>query len=356
MLRKVLTATAVFTLFACPSMAAAQGPNCNAASGQLLIEQGRYDAAIREFTCVIEAHPTQVEGYRGKIEAQLLRGLYSDAVRTYTKVTAFVLPADPAAKSTIYAGYAARLSANPDNVAALMGASFARWYFFEYSAAIPFLNDLLEVQPLNVYGNLFRGSTRLLHHAATAKGKADIELALALEPNSADVRFIVADAYTYGVPDPQRAFLEASLARAWGLDTPRLHAILAAAYKAFGDELAAAEHVQRHFELVTTQLVPTAPLAAGTSIELDLVPGRVYEVPLSVVAGEKISIGTSSHDYFDTILLLIGPDGSAVLGSDDDKGYFAAFERVAAVGGTYIMQVTFFESVNTGSILVQRGK
>jgi hypothetical protein len=30
--------------------------------------------AISEFTCVIEAEPTEAEGYRGRIEAQLLLG------------------------------------------------------------------------------------------------------------------------------------------------------------------------------------------------------------------------------------------------------------------------------------------
>jgi hypothetical protein len=52
------------------------------------------------------------------------------------------------------------------------------------------------------------------------RGVADIELALRLAPHSADVRFIAADAYTYGLPDPERAFAEASLALAWGLDIP----------------------------------------------------------------------------------------------------------------------------------------
>ncbi len=35
---------------------------------------------------------TQVEGYRGRIEAELLLGRYSDAVGDYARVTAFVLP------------------------------------------------------------------------------------------------------------------------------------------------------------------------------------------------------------------------------------------------------------------------
>ena len=37
--------------------------------------------AIREFTCVIEGQPTEVEGYRGRIEAELLLGRYSGTFR-----------------------------------------------------------------------------------------------------------------------------------------------------------------------------------------------------------------------------------------------------------------------------------
>ncbi|HET9218816.1 MAG TPA: hypothetical protein VFR18_17660 [Terriglobia bacterium] len=355
--RTALTATVVFTLLTFSTTAdAAQSPRCTAENGQSLIEKGRYEAAIREFSCVIGAAPTEVEGYRGRIEARLLLGQYSEAVRDYTKVTAFVLPVHPDAATTIYGGYAARLSIDPDNVTALMAGSFARWYFFDYNGAIHMINDLLDVQPGSVYGNLFRGSSRILQGATAAKGVVDLEVALALEPDSPDVRFIVADAYTYGISDPARAFFEASLAFAGGLDTPRVNAMLAAAYNAFGDELAAAAHIERHFELVTTELLPTAPLTAGGSMNLGVVPGRVYEIPITVSAGEKISIATSSHDYWDTILLLYAPDGTAILGRDDDKAYFAAFERVAGVSGTYRIQVTFFEGVITGSLLVQRGK
>jgi len=73
-------------------------------------------------------------------------------------------------------------------------------------------------------------------------GVADLDYAIALAPDSPDVRYIVADAYTYGLFDPQRAFAEATFAFEAGLDTPRVHAILGSAYSAFGDVAAAAAH------------------------------------------------------------------------------------------------------------------
>jgi hypothetical protein len=108
-----------------------------------------------------------------------------------------------------------------------------------------------------------------------------------------------------------------------------VHAILGTAYNAFGDIEAAAAHIARHFELVTTELVATTPLVAGGSLSLEFVPGRTYEIPIAATAGQTISIATSSRDYWDTIAVLLAPDGTPVVGSDDDNAYFAAFDLVA---------------------------
>src|SRR5262245_28243845 len=105
----------------------AQAGQCSTEQGQQFINEGRYDRAIKEFTCIINADPTGVEGYRGRMEASVLLGRYSDGLADYTLMTIFVEPIHPDFKQTILAGYAARLAANPDDVTALTGASFARW-------------------------------------------------------------------------------------------------------------------------------------------------------------------------------------------------------------------------------------
>jgi hypothetical protein len=327
---------------------------CSVADGQAAIDAGRYQRAIAEFTCVIAAQPTEVEGYRGRVEAQVLLGRYAAALTDYNRVTTTVLPVHPGAVSTIYAGYAARLAANPADVPALTGASFARWWQYDYVGAVQVLGDLLAVRPNDLYGTLFRGSSRLLHNAH-ASGVADLETAIAKAPASADVRWVVADAYTYGLVDLGRAFAEASLALDLGLDTPRVHAILATALNAFGDVEAAAVHVERAIELVTTELVAAPVLAPGQSMTLGLVPGRVYEIPLPVTAGEVVSIVTSSKDMWDTIAVLLDPAGTPVLGSDDDSAYFAAFDWVAPQTAIYRLRVTSFEAISTGDIKVARG-
>ena len=334
---------------------AASGTSCTAEQGQQLIDAGQYLQAIPKFTCVISLDPTAVDGYRGRIEAQLMLGRYSDALRDYTRVTAFVLPGHPDAAQVIASGYAARLAVSPNAIPALTGLSFAHWYFFAYPAAMHVLDDLLLVKPDDVYGTLFRGSSRVLQGTKRAAGATDLDRAIALAPASPDVRYIVADAYTYGyLPDAQRAYDEATRALNGGLNTPRVRAILAASYLGFGDMASAADQIAIHFDLVTTELLATSPLAVGSSMNLGLVPGRTYEIPVTATAGEMISIATSSKDFWDTILILLAPDGSPLVGSDDYKGYFAGLDWIAPASGTYRLRVTSFEAVNTGILLVQR--
>ena len=326
---------------------------CTVEEGQAFIDEGRYKKAVEEFTCVIEAQPTGVDAFRGRIEAQLLLGLYSDALRDYTRVTAYVLPVQPDAANVILASYAARLSADPLNVPALTGASFARWYFFQYAQATQLLNTLLIVSPDSVYGNLFRGSSRVLAGSAVL-GVPDLDRAIQLAPQNPNVRFIVADAYTYGLQDPNRALTEATLALTGGLDTPRVHAMLGSAWHALGDPALSAWHIARHIDLVATELVSAPTLGVGVSLDLPLVPGRVFEIPVPVVAGEMLSISTGSHDYGDTILVLLGPDGTPVVASDDARRYYAALDWMTPATGTYTLRVTFFESVNIGVLTVAR--
>lgn len=347
---------AVFASFPATAHATYSCSGATLAKGQLKINQGYYTEAINVFSCVIAADPASVDGYRGRIEAQLLLDRYSDAVRDYARVTAFVLPVHPDAQDTILEGYATRLAASPWNVPALTGASFARWWFFDYAGAVPLLDKLLTVSPNNLYGNLFRGSNRLFVGTNVTGGKADLTRAIQLSPWNPHVRYIVSDAYTYAFSDPSRAEYEATLALQWGLDTPRVHAILASAATAMEDDSDAAYHLKRHIDLVTTQLVSSPTIAVGCEAALELVPGRTYEIPITLSAGQMLSLetGSPSEEIYDSILVLIGPNGSPVVGSDDYVDYFAGLDWVAPTSGTYKLRVTSFESVNTGELVVTR--
>lgn len=340
------------------STACAYNCSCNdtAEKGQLRINQGQYSEAIDIFTCVINDDPTEPEGYRGRIEAKLMLGRFSSAMRDYARVTSYVLPVHPEAPETIFADYDARLAAQPSDVAALTGGSFAHWWYFDYETALPLLDDLVALRPSDVYGNLFRGSNRLFAGVEVEDGEDDIDMAIGLAPWSADVRFIVSDAYTYALPDPDRALYEATLAYNWGLDTPRVHAILASAYAAKGQEANAASQYQKHINLVTTQTVNAGSLAVHGKVTANLVPGKTYEVSIAATAGQTLSIRTSSptEQIGDSILVLLGPNGAPITGSDDYIDYYAGLDWVVPTTGTYKMRVTSFEGVGTGQLLVKR--
>lgn len=337
------------------STAVAAGPaNCSAEEGQALIDAGDYDRAVREFNCVIAALPTDVGGYRGRIEALLMLGEFAAAFADYARVTAAVLPVHPDAAATILNGYADRLADDPGEIPALTGLSFAHWWLFGYAAAINVLQDLLAIVPDDVYGNLFLGSSMMLKGGNQTQAAMLLDGALLLAPDSPDAHYIAADAYLYGAGNVTRAFDEAAIALEGGLDTPRVNAILASGFLAAGNPGDAAAHLARHIELVTTDYLPSIPLAAGGTLNLELMPGSTYEIPVSAVAGQVLSIQTRSNDYFDTIAVLLAPDGTPVTGGDDFMQYFAGFRYVAEVTGTHVLQVTFFESVNSGTIKVTR--
>ena len=95
-LSSAVAAAALLCSIAPVTLEAAPTPKkgCTAAQGQVLIDQGRYDQAISEFTCVIAALPTEPEGYRGLAEAEVLLGRYSDALRDLARVIAYVVPSE----------------------------------------------------------------------------------------------------------------------------------------------------------------------------------------------------------------------------------------------------------------------
>lgn len=325
--------------------------------GQKRIDQGRYHDAIYVFSCVIQRDPLSVQAYRGRAEAKLMLRHFADAFSDYALVTANVLPVHPDGHETILDGYERRLLRDPTDVAALTGESFARWTFYDFEPAITLLDQLLVIDPNDVFANLFRGSSRLFLGVDVAGGIADMDNAIDLAPWNRGVRYIVADAYTYAYPDLERAFDEATLALQWGLDTPRVHAILVNCYLSGGDLANAAYHLQRHFQLVTTQIVPaTAPLNPTNSVTIDLAPGKTFEFPVPVTAGGTISIRTDSPSFeiYDSITVLLAPDGTPVAGNDDFNAYLAGFDWVAPETGTYKLRVTSFEGVSTGHLVVTR--
>lgn len=324
--------------------------------GQAFIDQGQYNLAVDCFTEFIDVNPTSPEGDRGRIEALLMQRRYSDAMLDVSRFNALVVPADPDAADWILEHYEARIAADSNDTVALTGGSFAYWWNFDYATALLHLQTLDNIAADDPYAVLFRGSARLLSGVEQAEGEQDFAYALLLDTFNPHARFIVADGYTYGLPEPNRAFIEAALARLGGLETPRVNAIFAACFEAWGNMPVSAYYLRRHIDQVTSNLVVQAPLGNNKTRDVQFTPGMTVEIPVTIQAGKKFRVETSSpsDEVYDTVAVLLTSSGIPLTGSDDTDEYFAAFQWTAPVSATYKLRVTTFEAVSTGLVRIRR--
>jgi hypothetical protein len=129
----------------------------------------------------------------------------------------------------------------------------------------------------------------------------------------------------------------------------RVHAIFASSYLALDNQLAAVAELRAHIELVTNQLVQPRRLLPAPA---HTPPGREAELrKFRSRHGWRGALDlTSSRDFYDTILVLLAPDGPPALWSQDRV--FCRIQWVAVATGTYRILLTSFESVNTGDSTV----
>lgn len=326
----------------------------HAADGQSAFEAGDYAAAIAAFTCAIDADPQLVAAYRGRIDASLMSGAFSDALRDYTRLLSVVVPEQPDALEQINADYAAALEADPENIVLLTGYSFDLWRVYDHETAITLIETLNALVPDDVYGILFRGSLHL-YAGDVDEGEADFARALELAPDNPHVHFIIADAYTYALGDLERAADAANTAIELGLDTPRLTAILATSYLVAGDDQTAATYFLRHIGDASSEEIETDPLDVGGALTLDVLPGRAFRIPVEVSEGETLTIViTSVDDAVDSLLVVLDSDGNPVTANDDSVGFNAGLDWTVPAAGSYTLYLTSFESAGTGEITVTR--
>lgn len=335
--------------------AAAQSDGCTAdadhlAAGNDALVAADYEAATAAFTCAIEAAPTAVDAYRGRIEAALLSRAYAAALDDYTNLLTDVYDSPDAVFEGIMEGYEVALDGTSDDTRTLTGYSYALWWYGDVESAIAVLDLMLAADPDNAYAATLRGSSYLFLEDVEA-AEADLAHALALDPENPDLYFMIADGYTYGTWNPEAAQEAALMANELGLDTPRLDAILGATYDAQGEtELAAAAYA-RHIIGATENTIDSGALVAGTQT-LRFSPGDSYVWTIEAAAGDTIRItSTSEADGLDTILAVMDTvTGTPVIGNDDTEGFNAGLDWTVPADGTYMLLLTTFEGAGTGEI------
>lgn len=55
-----------------------------------------------------------------------------------------------------------------------------------------------------------------------------------------------------------------------------------------------------------------------------------------------------ADQLWDSVAVMLAPDGTPVVGGDDFFKYFAGFDWVAPATATYRLRLTSFENINTG--------
>jgi tetratricopeptide (TPR) repeat protein len=331
--------------------------------GEAFAKSGDYDAAIAAFTCAIESDPLDIDAYRGRIEARLMIGAYSDAMLDYADVKVQIVPENPDALEQILAYYQAALAEDAGNVALLSGYSFAQWYNFDYEGAIETLEQLLALDPDNFYGLTLHGNNEFFLGDQEA-GEADFTRVLELAPDSADVYFIMADGYLYGLGDLENSLEAVTTATGMGLDTPRTDAILATCYFYMGDVEQALTYYAKHIERTSREAVAGEPLDQGESMSLTMIPGKTYHLPIEAEANETLTITVESviesdgamgeQNEVDSIMILLGADGLPVTGNDDNVGLNAGFEFTVTEAGEYTLVLGTFEGAGSGDVVLTR--
>ena len=262
--------------------------------------------------------------------------------------------AAPNAFGTIYDHYAARLSVDPDSIPALTGASFARWVNFDYPQAIQVLNQLLDVAPDDLFGTLFRGSSRLLHGKTTAKGVAELEpgnRARSGQPR----RPVHRCGRVHLRPARSRSCRGRSEPRPRlgprHCPRPRHPCRLAQRVRrAVAGRRAHRASLRPRHDRAHQHSAPGGRRSGDARSR----PGAVVRHPdRGKCRADDLDLDVQPR-LWDSIAVLFAPDGAPVVGSDDDNVYLAEFDWEAVATGTYVLYVTSFESVSTGELVVER--
>jgi tetratricopeptide (TPR) repeat protein len=328
-----------------------------------LLTEGAYEDALIGFSCALEQNPLNLDAHRGLIEVLLLTGAYSDAMLAYAAIKVQVIPSISDAMQQILDYYETSLESQPDNIHLLTGYSFAEWYNFNPETAMLHLEHILELEPNNLYGLVVRGNNHFFMNEQEA-GEADFASALELVPESADVYFMMADGYLYGLGNLELALEAVSRAAELGLDTPRTDAIFATCYFYLGEIDRSLPYYASHIQRTTLETIEGESLNSGQEMTIYIMPGQSYLIPVEASTDETLIITVSSaildtgemgvYNEVDSIMLLLDPDGEIVTGNDDNEGLNAGFEYSVSEAGTYTLLLGTFEGAGLGEIVLSR--
>ena len=255
------------------------------------MEQGHYKAAITDLSQAIELDSEFAAAYYFRGMAYDYTGEYTLAIADYSQT--IKLEPDVAdgyyARGAVYAGegeyehaiadFNRAIDLDPVYVSAYYDRGVTHNLMGDYELAIADFNKVIELHPELDFAYRSRGNA-YRHLGDYEQAIADYNYAIELQPSDS-----------------------AYLSRGF-------------TYSLIGNsEQAIADYVQ-YARLNETEHIERAPLSAGQSIELGVIEGRSYLIPLNTAAGSTISI-TASTSEGDPLLILFDSHGEALTFNDD---------------------------------------
>ncbi len=132
----------------------------------------------------------------------------------------------------------------------------------------------------------------------------------------------------------------------------------ATSYQGLGETERAAGDFALYVALNAAEVVDGDPLRVGREVTVSMSEGLVFQLPFSADEGDKITISAVSPDgSVDPLLVLLDPEGSPLIGSDDTDAanldFNASVEAFEAPeDGDYLLLVTHAGGGSEGRVQV----
>jgi tetratricopeptide (TPR) repeat protein/uncharacterized protein YgiM (DUF1202 family) len=229
--------------------------------GDVAYYEGDYEAAIVDYNCAMALEADNADPYIYRGVAYIALGLYSQAIEDFSTAGEI----------------------DPENFYVYYNLGIGYYYTGDYDLAIENLSEALELDTTNSEARLIRAAI-YLEQGNFEDAFVDIQFVIEADSNNA---------YAY-------------ILRAW-----------ANVYTG-SDEAPHADYL-KWLELSAASTGEQSLSEALADESLSIVEGQLYRLSFEGEAGQSFEAAASSEDAVDPLLVLLAPDGTAVM-SDDDGG------------------------------------
>jgi tetratricopeptide (TPR) repeat protein len=308
------------------------------ARGSAYANLHQYQAAIGDFNRFMEMSPFAADQF---IRVNGMNVAISD----YPKLVADVSTAN------------LTLQLNPKDAEAYRQRGDARFQLGEFDEALADFNQAIELNPSDGAAYALRAR---LHRVQQDNDHALADYTRAIDLDSKNADLYSARGWTYiDMGDYENGLADFDQTLELRTDEPGDHLDRGIAYSLSGDNVKAAEDYLQWANGIQTDEVDGGDLTSGEPAAADMAEGRVIRYEFDAQGGDHLrlsAISAISYLDVDTLIIVLGPDGSPLYGKDDvvanqdSRAIIDDFE--VPEDGTYTLIVTHAGGVKEGAINV----